>query len=77
MKDVQTITAHPFGDGLLVEIIGVDEHGDVTTATVEFDRVESESEAVTPRGEIPPAFEEEVCATLSERGYSIVENVAG
>lgn len=55
MKDIKTTTAHQFGSGLLVEVIGIGEQGDVATETIEFDLVESENEAVTPRDEPPSA----------------------
>ena len=74
MKEITTTSVHQFGDGLLVEVVGIGEHGDVITETIEFDPVEPDSENVTPRGDIPSTYETEVYTLLSEKGYSVVEH---
>ncbi|WP_323174748.1 hypothetical protein [Natrialba sp. PRR66] len=71
MEEITSTTLHQFGPGLLVEIIGVDERGDIAAETIEFEMLELESKVVTPREEIPSKYENQIRATLSEHGYSI------
>lgn len=71
MREVKSTTMHKFGDGLLVEIIGLDESGEISTETIELEVVDPHQGRVEPRGEIPPEYEEQVHGTLSENGYSI------
>lgn len=66
-----TITVHKFGSGVLVEIIGSDEHGDIAAETYEFDVLKSTDKKVTPREEIPSEYRDRVRTVLSEKGYSI------
>ncbi|WP_207587130.1 hypothetical protein [Halomontanus rarus] len=70
MEDVKTTTVHQFGQGLLVEIIGTDEHGDIATETIEFDLIESGD--AEPREEIPSEHEEHILTAISEEGYSLL-----
>ncbi|WP_246999427.1 hypothetical protein [Halosolutus gelatinilyticus] len=70
MKEIESMTIHPFGDGLLVELIGIDEHDDVSTVTIEFDIVDDNGEAAA-REDIPSNYKEDVKAVLSKNGYSI------
>lgn len=71
MKEVDTITVHRFGSELLVELIGVDEYGDIASETIEFDLLNAESGDVIPREDIPLDSEEYIWSALSEKGYSI------
>lgn len=76
MKEVDTIAVHRFGRELLVELIGVDEHGDVASETIEFDLVHSDNETVTPREAIPADYEEDIWTALCKKGYSLSETNA-
>ncbi|NKE37975.1 hypothetical protein GWG54_19690 [Natronococcus sp. JC468] len=71
MEEVTSTTLHQFGSGLLIEIIGVDERGDIAVETIEFEVLELEGKIVTPREEIPSEYEDQIRATLSEQSYSI------
>lgn len=72
MEDVESIEVHPFGDGLIVEIIGVDEKEDIAIESVEFDISEDGSE-VSVRGDLPSEYKEDVQTALSREGYSLVD----
>ena len=70
MKQIDTITVHQFGSGLLVELIGTDEQGEIATESIEFDFVNAKDDTVIPREEISTVYEEKIRRALSEKGYS-------
>ena len=72
MEDVESIVVHPFGDGLIVEIIGVDEKEDIAIESVEFDISEDGNE-VSVRGDLPSEYKEDIKTALSREGYSLVD----
>lgn len=73
MENVETIALHRLGSELLIELIGVDEYGEVATETISWDLANAESTEVTPRDEIPADLEEAIRTVLSEKGYSVAE----
>lgn len=78
MEEITTITAHQFGEGVLVEIIGVGNQGDIAIETIEFDLINSADDIVAPREEVPSDYKEKIRAALSEEGYSLSpENNSG
>ncbi len=72
MEDVESIVVHPFGDGLIVEIIGVGEKGDISIDSLEFDIIEDEREA-SARGDLPSNYKGDIRTALSKKGYSLVD----
>lgn len=70
MEDIESITVHPFGDGLLVEMLGIDDHAGITTETIELDIINDDK--VKSREKMPSEYEERIREALSENGYSLV-----
>lgn len=72
MENVESTVVHPFGDGLIVEIVGVDEKGDISIVSVEFD-ISGDDREVSARGELPSEYEEDIRTALSNKGYSLID----
>jgi hypothetical protein len=72
MENIESIVIHPFGNGLIVEIIGVGEKGDISIDSIEFD-ITGDDREVSARGDIPSNYKEDIRTALSKKRYSLVE----
>lgn len=70
MEDIESIAVHPFGDGLILEIISIGEQDDISITSIEFD-IREGGEKVNAREDIPSEYEEDIRKALSKKGYLI------
>ena len=73
MKEVRHVNVNRFGPGVLVEVIGTDEHDDIETRSYEFEFEHDDPKSVHPRGPFPTAYEGPIRETLTAEGYTVAD----
>ena len=70
MDTLTTVNLHHFGSGLLVEVIGQDDRGDISVRSYELDFAEDDSSTVVSRTPLPQVTVRYVEELLNDHGYS-------
>ena len=70
MDEVTNTNVVAFPEEVIVEVFGVDEHGDIAIVSYQCARVDGEDGIVHPKGEIAHAHKVPVDTTLSDIGLS-------
>lgn len=65
------VTLHQYTDEILVEVIVDDGGGDVRTVSTEFDVVDPGERALSPRGDLPEGYEEEIRRRIEDSEYTL------
>jgi hypothetical protein len=68
-----SVNIHPYDDHLHLEVITDAGGGNVTAQSFEFDTVDRDRAAVTPREQMPQSHEEEIRAKLEAAGYDLLQ----
>lgn len=71
--DEVSVNIHPYDDHLHLEVITDEGGGNVTARSIEFDIVDRDEAAVTPRERMPQSHQEEIRSQLEANGYDVVQ----
>lgn len=70
MEEVTDTKTHEYATELIVEVMGVDSHGDFDIVSYEF-TFDDDRRGVRPRGEIDPQHQSHVVLALESAGYTL------
>lgn len=70
-----SFNVHRFRDQVLLELIVDAGNGNVSAESVELDILDDDGR-LTPCGELPPDYEEEIRTRLEDAGYAVVSQAA-
>ncbi len=73
MHDITTVNLHRFGDGLLVEVVGEDQQGEVLVRSFELELVDQEAGIVRPRAPLAAGEAPMLEERLGAAGYEMVQ----
>lgn len=73
MEDVTSVNLHRFGTGLLVEILGRDQGGDISIRSYELEFVDDSTSVVHPRAPLSTMATALIDELLTEHGYTLTD----
>ncbi len=69
-----TTTLHQFPGEVVVEVLTEDDHGDLAVVSTECTIRDDDAGTVTPRGAIPSEHRTVIVETLTEAGFTLVDD---